>query len=266
MLNISKTLKIVVVTLLTAALLIVVIGSNISIVKAQAQDSVYIYPVAGGTVSQGGTTLSGGTSYNYTDGTTLSFLATPSSTSFLFNQWLVVTAAGPYTSTTNPLSITLNAAVDGNNYYIEATFGPEIPVPAGTTINTATDAIVVVLAGIGGTVSPAPGTYALASASSFALTATPLSGWTFDHWIIGGTPMNDHGSYSFTDTPTNNPYTVTEGYGNTYSYQPVFSPISTSTSPTPTISEFSTASAIIIAAILVIVAFGTYAFTRRTKK
>ena len=77
--------------------------------------------------------------------------------------------------------------------------------------------------------------------------------------------MNGHGGYSFTATPTNNPYNVNHGYGNTYSYEAVFTPIST-TSPTPTINEFSSATAILMAAILVLVAFGTYVFTKRTKK
>ena len=140
----------------------------------------------------------------------------------------------------------------GTTYSIQATFAPVTFVgPTGATIDMTTDAIVIVSAGVGGTVSPPPGTYALASASSLNLQATPDSGWTFDHWVIAGTPMN-HGVYSFTDTPTNNPYNVDHGYGNTYSYMAVFSPVSTSTTPTPTINEFSTASAAILTAILAI--------------
>ena len=78
MLKTSKTLKTVVFTLLTAALLIAVIGANTTIVKAQAQDSVYIYASAGGTV-QGtdGSTLTGGQTYSYTDGSTQTFTAVP---------------------------------------------------------------------------------------------------------------------------------------------------------------------------------------------
>ena len=119
----------------------------------------------------------------------------------------------------------------------------------------------MVLAGVGGTTSPAPGTYALANATSLDLTATPLSGWTFDHWVIGGYPLT-HGTYSFTDTPTNNPYNVNHGYGYTYSYQPVFSPTSTTSTPVP---EFSGVAAIVIALALVSIAFGTYAYRQKTK-
>ena len=266
MLNTSKTLKTVVFTLLTAALLIAVIGANTSIVKAQTTDTVEVLTTLGGSTNPAPGV------YNYTDGTAVTFTATADN-GFLFYQWVISTAASSYTDNVdNPLTLTLNATAagglnaDGYTYSVQATFSPEAFIgPAGTTINTATDAIVVVLAGVGGTVSPDPGTYALASASSFELTANPDSGWTFSHWVIGGTPLT-HGTYSFTDTPTNNPYDVDHGYGNTYSYQPVFSPISSSTSPTPTINEFSTASAIILALVLVIVAFGTYAYTRRTKK
>ncbi len=44
-------------------------------------------------------------------------------------------------------------------------------------------------------------------------------------------PMT-HGAYAFTAVPTDNPYTVDHGYGNTYSYQPVFTPTGV-TEPTP---------------------------------
>ena len=100
------------------------------------------------------------------------------------------------------------------------------PPPGLNVTNYATAAIVVVLSAVGGTTSPAPGTYALENATSLQLTATPDSGWIFDHWVIGGYPLT-HGAYSFTDTPTDNPYNVNHGYGNTYTYQPVFSPTST---------------------------------------
>jgi hypothetical protein len=118
---------------------------------------------------------------------------------------------------------------------------------------------------VGGNTIPAPGTYALANAASFDLTAVPDNGWVFSNWVIGGTPLS-HGGYSFTDTPTNNPYNVNHGYGYTYSYEAVFRPVSTTATPTPTINEFSSATAIILAAILVLVAFGTYIFTKKPKK
>jgi hypothetical protein len=251
----SKTLKILVFTLLTAALLMTVISSSVPSVKAQGTDTVVVFASVGGTTDP----IAG--TYSYADGSTQTFTATAGD-GFILQNWEVATAAGAYSTTDNPLVLTLNES----GYAIQANFAPIIFMgPINVTLNTSTDAIVVVVGGVGGTVSPAPGTYALANATSLNLTATPDSGWTFNHWVIAGTPLS-HGAYAFTDTPTNTPYNVNHGYGNTYSYQPVFSPISTSTSPTPKVNEFSTASAIIIAAILVIVAFGTYAYTRRAKK
>ena len=104
----------------------------------------------------------------------------------------------------------------GTTYDIQAIFAPILPPPGVTNIptNMATAAIVVVLAGAGGTTSPAPGTYALADATSLQLQAMPDSGWVFSHWVIAG-PNLSHGGYPYTAKPTDNPYTVDHGYGNT---------------------------------------------------
>ena len=126
-----------------------------------------------------------------------------------------------------------------------------------------TSAIVSILASVGGTTSPAPGTYALADATSFNITAMPLSGWLFSHWVIYG-PDLSHGGAPFTATPTDNPYNVNHGYGNKYSYQPVFTPVG-STTPTPTVPEFSGLATVIVAVALVVLAFGTYTFKRKNK-
>lgn len=251
----NKTLKILVFALLTSALLMAALSSHNPIVKAQATDTVAVLPTAGGY-----TTPNAG-NYSYPDGSTQTFTAT-SDDGFSFLSWTVVTPDFQYTDAVdNPISITLNES----SYTIQASFTPIEVIPPATLTESATNAIVVVIAGVGGTTSPAPGTYAIANAASLDLTAIPDSGWQFDNWVIAGTPMNGHGGYSFTATPTNNPYNVNHGYGNTYSYEAVFTPIST-TSPTPTINEFSSATAILMAAILVLVAFGTYVFTKRTKK
>jgi hypothetical protein len=89
-----------------------------------------------------------------------------------------------------------------------------------------------------------------------------LSGWDF-HWVIAG-PNLSHGGYPYTATPTDNPYTVDHGYGNTFSYQAVFTPEGT-TEPTPTIPEFSTIAVIAIALALVAVAFGARATKNKIK-
>ena len=109
------------------------------------------------------------------------------------------------------------------------------PGVLGLPSNMATAAIVVVLAGAGGTTTPVAGTYALADATSMELVANPFSGWTFSHWIIYG-PNLSHGGYPFTATPTVNPYNVNHGYGATYQYQAVFLPAG-STGPTPETSS-----------------------------
>lgn len=243
--------------MLTSTLLLSAGISVVQIAKAQGSDTVVVYSSIGGTTSPDAGT------YTYDDGSTQTFTATDGS-GFIFQNWEIATAAGAVVSTDNPLDLTLNQSA----YAIQANFQPIIFTgPVNLTINMATDAIVVVLGAVGGTVSPSPGTYALASATTLDLTATAASGWTFSHWVIGGSPMT-HGAYAFTDMPTDNPYNVNHGYGNTYTYQPVFTANSPATSPTPTpkVPEFSSAAAILIAAILVIVAFGTYTHTKKTRK
>jgi hypothetical protein len=110
-----------------------------------------------------------------------------------------------------------------------------------------------------------------------ALTAIPDSGWTFDHWVISGGPVTGHGGSPYTATPTDNPLNISHGSGFTYAYQPVFDPPSsgtTSPTPTPTTAPGSTMGIsnetwiIVLAVVLVIVviAFGAYAYTKRSKK
>ncbi len=256
----SKTLRIVVFTLLTATLLMAVANNYAPIAKAQTNDTVTLIASVGGSYANTDGSVQTPGPYTYADGSSQTFTAVPGD-GFSFGLWTIVTAAYSYTDAVdNPLTITLNESA----YAIQATFTPDTIIPPAVQTNSATNAIVVVIAGVGGTTSPAPGTYELANATSLDLTAIPNNGWQFDNWVIGGTPMNDHGSYSYTATPTNNPYNVDHGYGNTYSYEAVFSPVGTSTSPT--VNEFSSAAAIFTAMALVIVAFGTYAYTRKAKK
>jgi hypothetical protein len=105
--------------------------------------------------------------------------------------------------------------------------------------------------------------YAIANAANLQLTATAMSGYVFSHWVIGGYPLS-HGAYSFTDTPSNNPYTVDHGYGYTYTYQPVFNAVSPATSPTPVTPELSSVAAA-IALIAVALFAGIYKFKQRVK-
>jgi hypothetical protein len=260
LLKTSKTLRILVFTLLTATLLMAVANNYVQNAKAQTNDTVTLIASVGGSYTNPDGSAQAPGPYTYADGSTQTFTAVPGD-GFIFAYWTIVTADYQFTDTDNPLSL----AVNESEIALQATFTPETLIPPAVQTNSATNAIVVVIAGVGGTTSPAPGTYELANAASLDLTAIPNNGWQFDNWVIAGTPLS-HGAYAFTDTPTNNPYNVNHGYGNTYSYEAVFSPISTSTSSTPKVAEFSSAAAIILLMALVIVAFGTYTYTKKAKK
>ena len=248
--NVKKN-KIFALTLLTTLLVFAVFAVS---VNAQSTATVIVADSVGGTTDPAaGTTTPD-------DGTDITFTAT-SADGFVFSNWVVSTDAGSNTIDTPSFDITV---VGGVTYNVQATFAQLLAVPGHTLpTNIATAAIVIVLPGAGGTTSPAPGTYAMDSATSFNLTAHPSSGWVFLHWVISG-PNLSHGGYPFTATPTENPYNVNHGYGNTYSYQPVFIPAGV-TEPTPTTPEFSAIATIAIALILVAIAFGTYAYRRKVK-
>jgi hypothetical protein len=124
------------------------------------------------------------------------------------------------------------------------------PTPSTTT------AVVVVSATTGGTVSPAPGTWVYNAGQNITLTATADPGYAFHYWVASGTFTQGHTEAAqtiFIDPDTgqiiggfpkpqftgidnlvfsNNPATITCGYGYTFDYLAVFTPVS-STSPTP---------------------------------
>ncbi len=246
-----KSRKIFALTLLTSLILFAAL--NASVISAQSQATVNLLESIGGTA----TTDPTGTTFD--DGTPVTFTATPDA-AYAFVNWIISTAEGANIASTNPVTIPVTG---GTTYDVQAVFAPLLPPPGvtGLPTNLGAAAFVVVLAGSGGTTSPTPGTYALENATSMMLTATPASGWTFSHWVIEG-PNLSHGGYPFTATPTDNPYNVNHGYGNMYSYQPVFTPVG-STTPTPTIPEFSSVATIVVALALVAIALGTYAYRRK---
>jgi hypothetical protein len=258
--NTTKNFRVFALIFILSALLI---GTFCASVKAQDQATIVVMAAVGGTTDPTGTTT-------YADGTAVTLTATAGE-GFVFQNWEIITSAGGITDSTNPTTLTVNATV--GTYAVQAVFQP-VQVITPATITSANNAIVVVLAAVGGTTSPAPGTYALANAAALELKATPNSGFVFHNWIIGGTPLS-HGAYSFTDTPTDNPYNVNHGYGYTYTYQPVFVPtgstvVTTGSTPTPSPSSMSTDAWIIIAALIVIIVIVLIAlvvvYTQKSKK
>jgi hypothetical protein len=111
-------------------------------------------------------------------------------------------------------------------------------------------AIVAVIASTGGTSDPAPGTYTYNYGDTITLKATADSGFKFLYWIICGTytpghnvppinyPENAASDPNWAPTfpsqatvaqdnlvTSTNPLSIICGYGYTFAYQPVFTPI-----------------------------------------
>jgi hypothetical protein len=241
--------------MLTAILLFAVVNLGSIVVNAQAQETVTILDSVGGTTNPVAGT------YQYSDGSTQSFTATADS-AYIFSGWTVLSSGGSSISSSNPLSLPI---LSGVSYTIQPNFDPLLVPPGAQRLPTymATAAIVVVLSSAGGTVNPAPGTYALDNATSLNLQATANSGWTFSHWVISG-PITGHGGAPVNLTPTDNPYNVNHGYGATYQYQAVFNPTSSgSPGPSPTVPEYPAIYVGIVAIALLAIAIGTYAVKRR---
>ena len=234
--------------LLTSLLLLATLSVYAVNVQAQTQATVTILP------STGGTTDPAAGTYKYDDGTTVNLTATSDmQTGLAFLNWVITTTAGSSTSTDNPLALPVTG---GTTYTVQAVFQVIVPLPIGETrlpSDMANAAIIVILPAAGGTTIPAPGTYALANAEAFNLTAMPNTGWTFTHWVISGATNVNHGNAPVNLEPTDNPYNVNHGYGATYYYQPVFTQ-SASPTPSPTIPEFSVLAVLLLLSTMIPVA------------
>lgn len=256
MLKTTRNVKVFVLILLTSALLIFAISPTISNVKAATQDSVYVYTSCGGTISAGGTNLTGGTTYNYTDGSSISFTAMPiAGCKFLY--WEYAAGSGANTSTTNPFIYKISSA----ECAIQAMFIPDTNASSiSNSVQTGTTPFQVLIS-IGGTTVPGPAiytNYTIGTVVNFV--ANPGNGFKFLYWII---PSASGGDAVSTYNPLE--YNVT---ANACAVQAFFVPTSSNISlPTiATVDEFSSAMTIITTIALVIAAFGTYAYTRRAKK
>lgn len=247
----SKNFKVIALILITSALLMVAINPG---AKAQTQDSVYIYTSLGGSISTMGATLTGGTSYNFENGTAVDLNATAGS-GFQFLCWEVVSASGATTSTANPLAYTPDVA----NSAIQAMF---IPTSNATTTSTASgSATIDILASVGGSTNPTAATYTnytVGSTNNFQ--AVPGTGFKFLYWIA----VSANGANTYTSDTV-----ALDVTANSCGLQAMFVPTSSSVSlptPTPAVPEFSSAVAGILVVMLVAIAFGTFAVTRRNKK
>jgi hypothetical protein len=191
--------------------------------------------------SIGGTTTPEAGTYTYSNGETVTITAIGTTdTGYTFANWIIMTSSGVRISNENPLTFT---AAGGESYMVQPTFNLIQPINITLQRNFTDAAIVVLLPGAGGTTIPGAGAYAFNNATAFNITAMPDNGWTFSHWVISGNTNVTHGGAPFTTEPTDNPYNVNHGYGETYYYQPVFTTEGASESPgptpSPTIPEFS---------------------------
>ena len=197
--------------------------------------------------SVGGTTDPPYGEYTYPNNTKFEILATPNA-GFRFSHWVI---SGDYLPGHNlpqiivpdplpedwvpplptPSEIQQDSLVSSQNplnvihgYGYTYQYQP-IFVPTSTPGSTVTGTVVV-MAGVGGSVNPGAGAHTYANDQIVTLTATADSGFEFDHWVISGGPMPGHGDLE-NGMSTDNPLTTHAVQGETYNYQPVFSPTGT---------------------------------------
>ncbi len=244
-------------TAFTLAFFIIALTPNAIDVKAQTQDQVFIYVSVGGTISSAGTNLTGGTSYNYTNGQTISFSANPDpGCKFLF--WSYASASGTNTSTNNPLQYTISS----NECAVQAMFIPTTNASIASTSSQTGTAPFAVPISLGGTTTPAAGTYSnYTIGETVSFTANPGSGFKFLYWLV---PAATGDAVSIVTSNTL-AFNVT---ANACAIQAFFAPTSSNiTVPSiPTVDEFSSVAIIILAVILATISLGTYKYSRTKQK
>ena len=108
-----------------------------------------------------GTTNPGPGTYTYDEGIQVTITATPAS-GWRFDHW-----GGDASGTSSTVTITMNS-----NKNITAYFSQLPPTQHTLTINVSGQ----------GTTNPGSGTYTYDEGTQVSITATPASGWGFDHW------------------------------------------------------------------------------------
>lgn len=243
--------KILALVLILSALLIAA-NSSILTAKAQTNDSVYIYNSLGGTIATSGTTLPGGSSYPFANGTAVNLDANASE-GYKLLCWEEVTSAGGCTST----SATLTLVPATSSSAVQALF---IPTGNSTTTSPSTGtSAVTVLSSAGGETNPKPDTYnnyTIGSTNTF--TATPGSGFKFLYWIV--IPASGQGNVYDTSTLSLN---IT---ANSCGIQAMFIPTDSDVTLSSIVPEYSSVGIFILAAVLVAVAMGTFIVSKRNKK
>lgn len=244
----TKNIRFFALILLTSVLLVVAANPNIANVKAQETTTVDALSSIGGS-----TVPAAGAYTNYTIGTDATFTAVPGN-GFQFLYWILAASSGACTATTNPLTFN----VTSNSCAVQAMFIPTSNTTAAPSGQTGS-ATVDVLTSVGGGTVPASGSQTYTIGNTVDLTANPGSGFQFLCWIVASAS----GSNYYTTNPL--PYNVT---ANACAVQAMFiDQQSNVTLPTTsTVSEFSTATVVIITMVLLLSAFGTYSYTRRNKK
>ncbi len=257
--NSTKNFKVLALILLTSALLISAINTQVPLAKAATTDSVYVYSTIGGSVSANGTAAAGGSSLSYANGDVVTFSQTASA-GFNFLGWIYVTPSGAVTSAASTVTETISAS----GCAIEAIFIPTTnAVQSSSGSGTATIALYFT---VGGTTVPSSLTstppitytnYTIGESATF--TAVPASGFNFLFWMVVTSTSSTYTSSTLT---LNIPQ-------NTCAMEAIFVPTSstlTLPTPTPTINEFSTATTLAMVIAIVAVAFGTYTYTKKAKK
>jgi hypothetical protein len=275
---------------LLTALLLAIVSQNINIATAQTDvATVIVMPTTGGTTDPAPGM------YTYNNGTPIAIRAIPD-TGFTFSYWLITgnifpghttaqaqsstiidpetgqvietfprtpsnVAIDSLTFTTNPANITCGY---GYSYTYTAVFAA---INAPATTPGSSDAVVIVMPTIGGTVTPAAGMYTYPNGTAIVLQANPSPGYVFQYWVVSGASLSGHptgapnqaidpdtgqvvvvprpvepkvltgiDSLTFTTNPTH----IICGYGYTYTYTAVFAQQASATSP-PTATAQPTA-------------------------